>query len=923
MRRRLLAAAAAVAAVVLALPLWAGLMLRERIVAEAERDIATQADIMAVAVERRLQALRFALTGLPSWIDGPALESGLFDEEVHLALRRLHAVAQQGVGFVAVAPSGRFVASAFGVMTPGMPANLSGRPNIATLGAMTPSGLTVSAPYRAAAQHVTGRPVAAISRALPSGGWVQVIVQLDLGLGLLPGSELGPKGRAWVLREDGQAVTTWPPPIPVPAPRFDAAAMAERPMAGARSLAARPGDPLGEAAVIQAWRSLPEFGLVLVVHRELAAVLAPWWVGMATILAAFALALAAVAALAWEATRTAAALSRSEDRAAMVANAMGLLLWSRPRLAAGSTYHNRGAEPLTGYTTEELTAQPGVWRETVIHPDDRARIAADVASAERSSELHQTYRIIRKDGALRWVEQRLRFTPDGGIVGVTHDVTPLKETQEALARREAELAEAMRISGLGNWRYEPATGGFTLGEGICRQFGVDPARFDPTMENITALVVPEDRQTIADAFARVAAAGEAVEFEYRLRRPDGTLRHRWARAAPERGAAGATGAIVGVCLDITERREAAAQLAHASRMAALGQLTGGIAHDVNNMLTVVSLNLDLLADEVPSGTMGAEALDAARRAAAGGAELTAQLLAFARRQPLNPAAVEVAPLFADLAPLLARTLGRSVTPVLTAAPGTQAVLADAAQLRSALLNLAINARDAMPEGGRLTITAAPAEEEGFVAFAVADEGVGMPPEIAARAFEPFFTTKPSGKGTGLGLSQVYGFVTQSQGTIAIDSAAGAGTVVRFTLPAAVSGPGTAQAAAPAPGRGARVLVVEDEVALRLAVVAMGRAAGLVMAEAENAAAAMAQIEAGLVPDLVFTDINLGPGPDGVSLARLIRRRLPQVRVLFATGFTAEAELPEGAALLRKPYAREALLAAIAAALAEENAAAPA
>ncbi|MCU0985343.1 MAG: PAS domain-containing protein [Acetobacteraceae bacterium] len=922
MRARLAVVVAALAVFVLALPLWAGLMLRERIVTEAEREIATKADVAAVAVERRLQALRYALSGLPVWLDGPALEGGMFDAEVHLALQKLHAIGQQGLGFIVIAPSGRFVASAIGIDTPGAPSNALDRPNIATLGEMTPSGLTISAPYRAVAAHIAGRPALAISRSLPSGGWVQAIVHLDLGLGLLPATDLGAGSQVWLLREDGQAVATWPPPIAIPAPRFDAAAMQARPMAGAVTLPGKAVDPFDEAAAIKAWRALPEFGLVLVVHRELSAVLAPWWVGMATILSAFGLALAAVAVLAWQATRTAAALSRSEDRAAMVANAMGLLLWSRPHYAAIPTHHNRGAEKLTGYSTEELTARPGVWRERVIHPDDRPQVALEVAGAARPSELHQTYRIIRKDGAVRWVEQRVRFMADGSLFGVVHDITPLKETQERLARREAELAEAMRISGLGNWRYEPATGAFSLSESICDQFGVDETSFNPTLENITALIVPEDRHVVGAAFARATETGEHVEFEYRLRRPDGTIRHRWARAAPETTGQGPTGAIVGVCQDVTERREAAAQLAQASRMAALGQFTGGIAHDVNNMLTVVSLNLDLLADEVTPGTLGAEALGAARSAAAGGAELTAQLLAFARRQPLNPAAVAVGPLFAELAPLLSRSLGQNVRPVLSVAPDTPAVLADAAQLRSALLNLAINARDAMPEGGTLRITAAPAKEEGFVAFAVADDGTGMPAEVAARAFEPFFTTKPSGKGTGLGLSQVYGFVTQSQGTIAIDSAAGAGTVVRFTLPVAVTAAGTEAAARPGPGRGLRVLVVEDEVALRVAIVAMCRSAGLVVSEAENAAAAMAQIEAGLVPDLLFTDVTLGPGPDGVTLAMLVRRRLPGVRVLFATGFTAEAEVPEGAALLRKPYAREALLAAIAEVLADEKASAP-
>jgi CheY-like chemotaxis protein len=223
----------------------------------------------------------------------------------------------------------------------------------------------------------------------------------------------------------------------------------------------------------------------------------------------------------------------------------------------------------------------------------------------------------------------------------------------------------------------------------------------------------------------------------------------------------------------------------------------------------------------------------------------------------------------------------------------------------------------MPEGGTIRITAGPGAE-GAVAFAVADTGQGMPPEVAARAFEPFFTTKPAGKGTGLGLAQVYGFITQSNGTIGIESAPGQGTTVRFTLPRATAEEAGGANGAAGPRRGAHVLVVEDETDLRLAVAAMCRSAGLVVSEAENAAAAMALIEAGLRPDLLFTDVNLGPGPDGVALARLAQARLPSLPVLFASGFVAEAEVPEGAAVLRKPYAREALLGAIAAALARST-----
>jgi len=919
-RRRLAGALALVAAVALALPLWAGLTLRDRILAEAEREIATQADIALAATERRLQSLRFALFGLPGWIDGPALSSGLFDQEVHAALKRLEQVAQQGLGFVAIAPDGRPVATAVAARTPGLPASLIGRPNLVTLGPMTPSGLTVSAPYAAMARHVAGRPIVAISRELPAGGWVQALVQLDLGLGLLPAADLGEGSRAWLFREDGQVVSVWPPPILLPAPRMAGSEIARL---GVGIFGLGGPAPSGPAETVtfagrdllMAWRALPEFGLFLVVERDRAAVLAPWQRGMATILAAFLLALAAAAAMAWRAAQAAAALTRSEDRAAVVANALGLLLWSRPSRFAAPTYHSDVAERLTGYSASEMTSRHGFWRDHIIHPDDRDRVAAEYATADMAKGLAQTYRIIRADGTVRWVEGRMQAVPGGGIAGVIVDITAQRETECRLARSEAELAEAMRIAGLGRWRIDPATGRFECGLSLRTALGLDAAKPLPVAENILDLILPEDRPAVEAALERVRATGEEVEFEYRLRRPDGAIRHRWARAGLERDVSAEerpTGAIVGVCQDITERREQEAQLAQASRLAALGQLTGGIAHDVNNMLTVVSLNLDLLADAIPPGTPAAEALEAARRAASGGAGLASQLLAFARRQPLKPAPVDVALLFEELRPMLARTLGRGIAVTLAAEPGLGPVRADPAQLRSALVNLAINARDAMPEGGAITITAG-AGEPGFVAFAVADTGEGMPAEVAARAFEPFFTTKPAGKGTGLGLAQVYGFITQSQGRIRIDSRPGEGTVVRFTLPLAEAGAG-AGASAAGPRRGARVLLVEDEAGLRSAAAAMLRACGLEVAEAENAAAAVALVEGGFAPDLLLTDVSLGPGPDGVALAALLARRLPRLRVLFATGYAADAEVPEGALFLPKPFARETLLAAVAAAL---------
>ena len=912
-----LAVLATIATLALALLTWAALTLRDRILAEAEREISTQADIIGTATQRRLQSLRFALSGLPGWIDGPILASGIADEDVHEALKKLLQAAGTGVGFIAIAPDGRVVASARAA--PGEEIEIGQRaaPNLATLSPTTRSGLAISAAFISGPEHIPGRPIVAVSRALPSGGWVQALVPVDASFGLLPAAELGEGSAAWLVREDGKAIARWPLPLPLPGPSFHDTPLFQTRLPYAPEGLSNGPSPVGGAAAVTAWRSLPEFGLVLLLRRDRDAILAPWRAGMATTLVALGLALVAAFLLAWRGARAAAALSHSEDRVAMITDTLGLLLWTRPSRFGPSTYWGNAAERLSGYSKEFLTAQPSRWRDLVIHPDDRARAEEEYTKADLSKLLIQSYRIVRADGQVRWVTGLIREAPWGGVVGMIQDTTALHETQARLARSEAELAEAMRIAGLERWRIDPATGRFECGVALRNQLGFAGTEADLDARNVLDLILPEDRARVEEALRRVRETGVETEFEYRLRSPDGAIRYRWARAGLERDPSDEerpTGAIVGVCQDITDRREAEAQLAHASRMAALGQLTGGIAHDVNNMLTVVSLNLDLLADEIAPGTQAAAALEAARKAAAGGSGLTAQLLAFARRQPLRPELVDVAALFDELRPMLARTLGRGVTVTLEAAPGTGAVRVDAAQLRSALVNLAINARDAMSEGGTVRITAGPGEA-GTVAFAVADTGHGMPPEVAARAFEPFFTTKPSGKGTGLGLAQVYGFITQSHGTIGIESQPGKGTVVRFTLPAADPSEASAGEGASRPTRrGARVLLVEDEPELRVAAAAMCRSAGFAVVEAENAAAAMALIEAGLRPDLLFTDVNLGAGPDGAALAALASRRVPGLRVLFATGFTAEAELPEGAPLLRKPYAREALLAALSAAL---------
>ncbi|HUA50892.1 MAG TPA: MASE4 domain-containing protein [Candidatus Sulfotelmatobacter sp.] len=386
--------------------------------------------------------------------------------------------------------------------------------------------------------------------------------------------------------------------------------------------------------------------------------------------------------------------------------------------------------------------------------------------------------------------------------------------------------------------------------------------------------------------------------------------------------------------DMTERIAAEEQLRQAQKMEAVGQLTGGVAHDFNNLLGIVVGNLDLLHEQLPQQAEHAELLDEALSAALRGAEVTRQLLAFSRRQPLQPKLVEPNEIVRGMTKLLARAIGEHIRVRLDLPEDAWPVLIDPAQLESALLNLAVNARDAMPNGGTLTIETANfafdaeeahahVEQEAgeYVMIAVSDTGTGMSPEIIARVFEPFFSTKGVGKGTGLGLSMVYGFVKQSGGNAKIYSEPGVGTTIRLYLPravvAAVAAAETEPMLAVARG-GERILVVEDNEGLRRLGRRQLRQLGYETLEAANGVDALTVLEAGEPIDLLFTDIVMPGGVDGRELARRAAALRPGLKVLFTSGFTAAAgaELATELAdrLISKPFRKAELARRVRAAL---------
>jgi signal transduction histidine kinase/DNA-binding NarL/FixJ family response regulator len=386
------------------------------------------------------------------------------------------------------------------------------------------------------------------------------------------------------------------------------------------------------------------------------------------------------------------------------------------------------------------------------------------------------------------------------------------------------------------------------------------------------------------------------------------------------------GGFLVACLDVTQRVQSEAALRQAQKMETIGQLTGGVAHDFNNLLQIIGASLDLIGRDLEPDSRAKDRLQNAISAVERGARLTGQLLAFARRQALAPHVINLVRMLQDMTELLRRTLGERVELESVIGGSLWNTVVDQGQLENALLNLAINARDAMPDGGKLTIELANAYLDEtyakentevtagqYVMIAVSDTGEGMSPNVIARAFEPFFSTKPEGHGTGLGLSQVYGFVKQSGGHVKIYSEVGVGTTIKLYVPRSKAAPQWTSPARvdPASGGYETILVVEDDEGVRAAVTDMLNDLGYSVLRAGNAEEALGFLKQGNRADVLFTDVVM-PGPINTrEFARLAKEALPELKVLFTSGYTQNAivhngKLDEGVELLSKPYRKDDL-----------------
>lgn len=588
-----------------------------------------------------------------------------------------------------------------------------------------------------------------------------------------------------------------------------------------------------------------------------------------------------------------------------------------------------------GLDCEIVMADPTILKDYV-HPDDVEGLRASVESAwQRHGTWSWRGRIQAPDGRHIFTQgiARPRHAADGHVVwsGIFLDISEQKQVERVLKETAAFFHDiATTIPGI-VYRFVQDEDGARRFDYISPQLaditGLKPQDVIADANAYLDRIHPDDRPAFEDSIAHSARTLQLRTWEGRIRSGGGD--YNWVRGAslPRRQR---DGSIVwnGVVLDVTDHKVTEQKLREAQKMEAVGQLTGGLAHDFNNLLAVIGGNLELLEDDLADRPRERSMASKARQAAMRGSDVTQRLLAFARRQPLSPRVIDLNHLVRRTTELLEHALGPGIEVATAPLAARHTVRVDPGQLENALINLAMNARDAMPDGGVVTVETADVEldsayarehpdvEPGrYAVLSVSDTGVGMPQESIDKAFEPFFTTKPPDKGTGLGLPMVYGFLKQSGGHASVHSKVGEGTTVRLYLPHANEDATAVPATAPSKistraSPGEVVLLVDNEPDLRAAIAEMLVAAGYGVRTAEDGPAALGELEAAPRVDLLLTDVVLDSRMNGRELAETARGRR-NVAVLCMSGFTGDvpdAELQSigDAPILRKPFCRREL-----------------
>ncbi len=588
------------------------------------------------------------------------------------------------------------------------------------------------------------------------------------------------------------------------------------------------------------------------------------------------------------------------------------------------TFLNAAWTEITGFAVEE-TLGTGFLR--YVHPEDRQRHAElfqPLAESKTDYFGHQA-RYLTKAGGWRSIEifAQLVLEPDGtvlGISGTLTDITDLRQAEEERARLSSAVEQAVESIVI------------TDPEGILVY--VNPAfervtgygRDEVLGRNLRALMSGPSDAELDPALWTSLARGESWSGCAVHKRKDGTLVREEVTISPVRDAAGRIVNYVGVLRDVTYERQIEAELRQAQKMEAMGRLAGGVAHDFNNILTIITGRCQILMRREAENAALRRELDLISSAADRAAALTRQLLIFSRKEVVNPRVLDLGALVANLEKMLGRLIGEHIELVIVQEPGPGHVKADPGQLEQVLMNLAVNARDAMPTGGRLTIATADVDEAHarrhagavpgpYVMLAVTDTGCGIPPDILPRIFEPFFTTKGPEKGTGLGLATVYGIIKQSGGDISVESEPGKGTTFRILLPRVDEPVAAPESLGAHPGalRGSEtILCAEDEDEVRALAREILRINGYTVLEARHGrdALGIAGRHSGPI-HLLLTDVVM-PQMGGPALARQLLRDRPEIKVLYVSGYTDDEVLSHGVAqgsvaFLQKPFTAVALL----------------
>jgi two-component system, cell cycle sensor histidine kinase and response regulator CckA len=593
------------------------------------------------------------------------------------------------------------------------------------------------------------------------------------------------------------------------------------------------------------------------------------------------------------------------------------------------TLINRYACSVLGWTADELlgrnwidTCLPERIRDTFTRTF-RTLLGGDLPVVENP--------VLTRSGAERLIEWRNTVVRDdaGHVLGTFScgtDITERNQAVEALRTAEERMRFAMEAAGVGIWDMDYTTGVHRWSETLERHYGLQPGTFGGTFEAFVERIHPDDRESVIETVANAMKSGGDFSVQNRTIWPDGTVRWLSGAGRIHFGEHGEPVRAVGITMDVTERRTLEEQFHQAQKMEAIGRLAGGVAHDFNNLLTAILGYCELLLTDLDPGDPRYADVAEIQRAGASAAGLTHQLLAFSRKEIIQPTLLDLNVVVSDMRALLGRLIAEDVQIVLALRPELALVKTDRGQVEQIVMNLALNARDAMPKGGRLTIETANVELDEnypkthlavkpgpYVVLTVTDTGTGMTPQVQARLFEPFFTTKEPGKGTGLGLATVHGIVTRNGGSVNVYSEIGRGTSIKVYFPPADAAEMAVDTPPPVarPRVGAEtVLVVEDADALRELTRRLLQREGYTVLVAANGDEALRLFARSGSIDLLLTDVVM-PGISGSELARRLVEQRPSLKVIYMSGYTEDAivqhgVLNPGIAFLHKPFTSEML-----------------